>query len=244
MPTVTFHYGTHWDWEPYNPAYEVAPGQWAVNGQKVHFDGPNRLIKVNNDVTQLDVQTDIYSAWKEWTIQLDNSKYEEAISAIGGDPITDTAAVGITYFLENGWRIKMWEGNHELVVDGNIYTREPGDNPFVDPDGNYAVSVVTNKSNLVDIVTTSSTVTNTDITAIAVASATAVWDKPTADIILAGSIGVYIKDQLAKIDGIDANTMAVAVWDVLLADVVSSDTFGEQVKEKLLTKNQFIALNE
>lgn len=247
MTSLYFRYGTQWDWEPYNPSYELSPGQYAVGEQKVHFDGPNKYIVINNGITSLSVQEDIYSAWKEWVIQLDHAKYDQAMTAIGGDPITETTAVGITYFLENGWRIKMWEGNFDLAVDGNLYTREPGQSPYVAPDGNYAVSVTTNRSNLVDIVTSSAAITNTDITAIAAAAASAVWDKPTADIILAGSIGVYIKDQLFKIDGIsgvDANTVAIAVWDTLLADVVSTDTFGEQVKSKLLTKNQFIALQE
>ena len=247
MSTVVFRYGTQWDWRDYDPSNNFSPQQYAMGDQKVHFDGPNKWIVVNEGELTVDVQTDIYSAWKEWIVQFDNSKYEQALTAIGGDPITDTTSVGITYFLENGWRIKLPEADGDYIFDGNLYTREPGQSPYVSPIGDFDTTVSFNRSNLVDIVTSTASLTNTDITSIAAASATAVWDKPTADIILAGSIGVYIKTQLAKIDGIsgvDANTVAVAVWDVLLDDIASSDTFGDQVKNKLLTKNQFLALQE
>jgi hypothetical protein len=247
MSTVTFRYNTQWDWRAYDPTNNFAPGQYAMGAQKVHFDGPNKWIVINNGERALDVQIDIYSAWKEWLVQFDNSKYEQALTSIGGDPITATTSVGITYFLENGWRIKLAEEDGDYIFDGNLYTREPGQSPYLPPDGDFDTTVSFNRSNLVDIVTSTASLTNTDITSIAAASASAVWDKPTADIILAGSIGVYIKTQLAKIDGIsgiDANTVALAVWDVLLADISSSDTFGDQVKNKLLTKSQFIALQE
>jgi len=241
MPNLTFNYGTQWSWEPYNPAYELAPGQFAVNGQKVHFDGPNKLIKVNNDVTSLDVQEDIYSGWKEWLFQLDNSKFDQALSAIGGDPITDTSKVGITYFLENGWRVKTWEGDHELVVDGNLYTREPGGDPFIPPDGEWMVTFSSTRSNLVDVVTAQASLGPGDLTGISAA----VWDRLLVNIITSGSIGVYVKDQLAKIDGLDdSSAIAAAVWDVLLSNINTSGSVGEQVKDKLLKKNDFLALND
>jgi len=52
---------------------------------KITFDGGNKLIIVNNGETSLDVGLDLYSAWKEWMLLSDNSKYPIAFSAIGGD---------------------------------------------------------------------------------------------------------------------------------------------------------------
>ncbi len=120
---------------------------------KVTFDGPNKLILVNDGVTDLNVQIDIYSDWKEWAQIEDNLKYEQALTAIGGDPITATTNVGITYFLENGWRMKAAEGNYVLSVSGNLFTREPGDDPFVPVDGKESkVTINLVRSNLVDLI--------------------------------------------------------------------------------------------
>lgn len=138
MPSIIFNYGEWTYWDPN-----------LVGPQKVTFDGPNKLILVNEGETSIDVQSDIYSNWKEWSTQRDNIKYLEAISVLGGDPITDTTFVGDTYFLENGWRIQPWSSTAGYIVDviGNIYTREAGGNP-VNPTQN--VSVTLTRSNITE----------------------------------------------------------------------------------------------
>ena len=128
---------------------EYAPSSGTFGGQKVTFDGVNKIIFINEGETEIDVRTDIYSNWKEWKMVEDYAKYEQALTAIGGDPITDTTNVGITYFLENGWRIQPWEGNYVLTINGNIYTREPGQNPVIPVSG---VSTSLTRSNLVDLI--------------------------------------------------------------------------------------------
>jgi hypothetical protein len=37
----------------------------------VTFDGPNRLIIVNDGETELEAERDIYSAWKRWMFSLE-----------------------------------------------------------------------------------------------------------------------------------------------------------------------------
>ena len=71
---------------------------------KVTFDGPNRLILINYGETDINVTTQIYSDWKEWMCLNGRyySKYPEAISVIGGEPIGNDQFVGATFFLENG----------------------------------------------------------------------------------------------------------------------------------------------
>lgn len=139
---IHVNYGEWTYWEPYNPPEYVG-------NQKVTFDGPNRLILVNEGETTLDVQEDIYSNWKEWMLQRDNAKYLEAFLPLGGDPITDSTFVGDTYFLENGWRIQPWTSGAGYILDvvGNLYTREPGQNP-VNPTNN--VSVLLTRSNITE----------------------------------------------------------------------------------------------
>ena len=123
---VAFNY-SYWEfWEGYDPANDT------FGSQPVSFDGVNKVIFVNSPtVDSLNVKEDIYSNWKEWMQVRDNQKYEQALTAIGGDPITATESVGITYFLENGWRIRPYSRDHILTVSGNLYTREPGDNPYL-----------------------------------------------------------------------------------------------------------------
>lgn len=96
---------------------------------KVTFDGENRLIIIAPGVTDIDVKVDIYSDWKEWVRVRDYSKYPRALRTIGGDATTPGERAGDLYFLMNGWRIRTWEGSHELSIDGVINvdgTADPG----------------------------------------------------------------------------------------------------------------------
>lgn len=138
MPNIVFNYGEWTYWDP----NEVGP-------QKVTFDGPNKLILINEGETTIDIQKDVYSAWKDWSRQINNLQFLEAISTLGGDPITSETFVGDTYFLENGWRIQPWNSYNGYILDviGNIYTREPGQNP-VNPTPN--VSVTLTRSNITE----------------------------------------------------------------------------------------------
>lgn len=115
----------------------------------VTFDGPNKLILVNSPTTSLDFRTDVYSEWKEWILLSDNAKYPVALSAIGGDPLPGGNILGSTFFLENGWRIRSWEGNHTLTITGNIFTRE-GDAPILPTLGDYNVTTIFTVSSLVE----------------------------------------------------------------------------------------------
>ena len=175
MSSVIFNYN-HWNyWGVYDPANEL------YGDQKVTFDGVNKLILVNEGVTTLNIQTDVYSAWKEWIKDptLQNAQYLKAFSVIGGDPITDDRNVGITYFLENGWRFqpKSDKTSYTLTIEGNIYTRETGETPFLFAEG---VSVSLVRSNIVDLIRVEAlgvNITANDIAAIAAASASGVWDE-------------------------------------------------------------------
>lgn len=122
--------------------------EW-LNAQKVTFDGARRLILVNAGVTELDVQNDLYSNWKEWWLQDDHGAFLQAFSAVGGQPLPGGRALGATYFLENGWRVRTWEGDHRLTVTGNLYTIE-GTPPFVPTLNPHTITIESTVSNLVD----------------------------------------------------------------------------------------------
>jgi len=93
---------------------------------KVTFDGPNRLILINEGETSLVVLDDIYSAWKEW-IQYDNDAafnagYTQALAVTGGDPLPGGESLDATFFLVNNWKLKPYSGNYTLNIDGNLFS--------------------------------------------------------------------------------------------------------------------------
>lgn len=189
---TTIRYGTWWDWLPAN--------EGGYPNQKVAFYGPTRTIFVNEGVTTLDVKTDLYSAWKEWNIASteapDARVWDKAFTAVGGDPITDTQDLGVTYFLENGWRIQPFasKSSYTLTIEGNLYTREAGETPFFFAEG---VSVSLVRSNIVDLITieaASVAISQNDINAIA----DQVWDEQLSGHSQAGSTGRKLKDNLKK----------------------------------------------
>lgn len=110
----------------------------------VIFSGADKLIIVNQGVTALDVQVDIYGLWKQWCITDDNAKYLPALRTIGGDPTVGVKAVAPYFFLMNGWKIRPYEGNHTLNISGNLFVDEPevyGTNITVPTLGTYQVLV-------------------------------------------------------------------------------------------------------
>lgn len=116
---------------------------------KVSFDGPNKIIQVLDLVDSLEFKTDVYSAWKNWCVEGDNLKYQQAIRTVGGDPLTGGNSLGITFFLENGWRLRPFSRDHTLSISGNVYTTEGG-TPFIPVEGSFSVSVIMTVSNLSD----------------------------------------------------------------------------------------------
>ncbi len=159
---------------------------------KVTFDGTNRLIIINTNETEIDVSIDIYSDWKEWVLLDDNFKYTIAISAIGGDPIGGGRFLGTTFFLENDWKIRPYEGNHVLKITGNLYTRD-GTSPLVPTIGTYNVLITMQVSNIIDTVATGgSSYTPSQI-------ADAVWNKTIPSSPVEGSFGEWVSARLLTI---------------------------------------------
>ena len=112
---------------------------------KVQFDGANKKIIVDDTITELDVQIDLYSDWKEWLKESDNSKYLIAMRTVGGDPTTGTKSVAPYFFLMNGWKIRPYEGDHTLTITGNLFVDEPetyGYNLTIPTIGDYTVTVM------------------------------------------------------------------------------------------------------
>lgn len=119
---------------------------------KVTFDGINKLIIVNPGATQLDVQRDIYSAWKEWLLIEDNAKFPQALNLVGGEPTIQGQFLDATFFLLNGWRLKPQSGSYTLDIIGNLFDVD-GEQIFIpadiDPLNPNNININTNTSVIV-----------------------------------------------------------------------------------------------
>lgn len=130
---------------------------------KVTFDGVNRQIVVNAGESVIDVQTDIYSSWKEWSMLGDNSKFLSAIRSIGGDPTAIGERAGDIYFLMNGWVVVV---PHSVDIVGTL-RHDDGIRPYLVLPGGGVIATV---SNLVKTVATIMPVITGDLSTIPSAS--------------------------------------------------------------------------
>jgi hypothetical protein len=92
------------------------------------FEGSIREIVVGAGTSQLNV-VDLYSFWKQWTLE-GNAQYLPAFRAVGGDDLGGGNKVAFYAFLQNNWRIRLPAGLDNLLVSGGILATEELDNPF------------------------------------------------------------------------------------------------------------------
>jgi len=122
----------------------------------VTFDPANlRIVEISaGGDNELSIQ-EVYSEWKAYLLA-DPSRlaYPQAFRYVGSDPISETEALGTTFFLVNGWRIRPAELNHKLTLVGNMFTDPAGADPVVSTLGAFNVRVVSRVSNIIDTVDT------------------------------------------------------------------------------------------
>lgn len=102
----------------------------------ITFDPVNKRIVLDSAYA---TAGQIYSRWKEWVLTGDNTKYEQAFSVLGGDPLGGGLFVASYFFLMNGWRIRPMEADHTLILEGNIAVLGGGI-PVVQTLGQFNVS--------------------------------------------------------------------------------------------------------
>lgn len=213
MPNISLFYG-FWDY-------------WALR-HKVTFDGVNKLILINKGETEIDVQTDIYSDWKEWALLEDNLKYFPPISTVGGEPTISGQRLDVTYFLINGWKIKPYSGTYDLTLIGNIFDIDGGSIKVpadVDPNNPNNITINTNTSVIVRQVDSNSGNISGSVTA------SLVQDQQDALFNIEGKVvSIYnllqspvtaslVSDQLATLN--DIATKISEVWKLHGLDVSS-----------------------
>lgn len=90
---------------------------------------------------------EMYSAWKDWVLTGDNTKYLHAFRYSGYDDIGNDQSTGLHIFLVNGWRFLTYSADHTCYVSGNLRVsrvvgEDVGGSPYVHP-AEYSVHVET-----------------------------------------------------------------------------------------------------
>jgi hypothetical protein len=163
----------------------------------ITIDGPNLTITINS-IGTIGVLT-IYSEWKEWFIDSDNSKYPPAFRVIGGDPLGGGLNAGSYVFLQNqdGWRIKPAEQDGETVITGNLFAEDATIALFIPTEGDFNTNIRLQTSSLTQTQTivSGSGVTEQDKLDIA----DKVWDKPISEHQTPGTFGKYVQDKILNV---------------------------------------------
>jgi len=194
---------------------------------KVTFDGANRIIRVNDGVTELNIKKDIYSDWKEWASLIDNAYWPDACRSIGGDPTVNNQRAGDIYFLKNNW--KLYIDITKVKVTGALFS-DNFDTAYHDLNG-----VPVFPAEVASLVTTAEISTNTGSgSGEGGATAAEIWQ--------------YSTRTLTSAAGPTASEIADAIWDEAYADHNTDGTFGHLVNyigniEKELWVNTELAQN-
>lgn len=106
------------------------------------FNGETKIITLTMGTTVVSVR-DLWSRYVDFIKISDNSKYQFAMSSIGGVPIDPSEGIFIPVyvFLTNGWRIRPQESNHTLTVNDGILLVNGGGDPFLNTIGAYTVRI-------------------------------------------------------------------------------------------------------
>lgn len=107
------------------------------------FNGSSKIISISSGVTSFDVK-DLYSAWKRWTQEDDNSKWTIAFETVGGEPLTTGINSGAYFFIRNdlGWRIKPPEEDTTIYLLGNLAPKDSAYPILIPTNGDFSVLIV------------------------------------------------------------------------------------------------------
>jgi len=84
--------------------------------------------------------TELYSRSADWLALEDNAKYGAVFRQVGGDDLGAGLSIPPYFFLQNTWRVRPMEANHNLTITGNLFV-EGGGVPVVQTLGTYQVNV-------------------------------------------------------------------------------------------------------
>jgi hypothetical protein len=185
------------------------------------FDGNTRIMSLNVGVINFTVSL-LYSDWKRWAALGDNAKFLPAFRYVGGDPTIPGQYLGSTYFIMNGWKIRPYNADHTLIVDGNLFTEDQS-SPFLPALDPHMVAVQMAFSNLTTTIIADAS--GTVITPENIASA--VWEKSkeSSEFSLPGTIGHHVFDTT------ESTVAGVLSAPVSGADFATSGTLANLIRD-------------
>ena len=134
------------------------------------FDGVNKEINLAQGVTAVNVQRDLYSAWKRWVTDGDGSKYDVAFdNSFGGNDVGGGNAVAPYFIFRNdlGWRIHPFHEDAEITFTGNLYAAAPASNMF-GQDSTNEITIILERSVNAALVSTGGSIPTAGEVAVAV----------------------------------------------------------------------------
>ena len=98
----------------------------------IEFDPVNKYILITSPTTEITTQ-EIYNAAMDWADDPHNMQYDPPMRATGKAPLGGGVYTDSIFILQNGWKIKPWSGNYQLVIKGTLITDDESPR-IVNPD--------------------------------------------------------------------------------------------------------------
>lgn len=109
------------------------------------FDGVSLIITLPAGETKIDVETDLYSAWKRFLLaDKENLRFPAAFRTIAGDPLAGGLEAAPYFFLNNvaGWRIKPSEEDITINLIGNLIPEDETLPVVIPTTGDFTVLIL------------------------------------------------------------------------------------------------------
>ncbi len=190
------------------------------------FDGVTKIIRLGVGTVQFSAST-VYSEWKRWATQGDNTKFEPAFDlAVGGNPLGGNILLGSYYFLQNGWKIRPWNADHTLVIEGNLFPVPDDAGLFVSTVDPFNVLIAMRTSSLTQqVLVEQANAINEEVLA------DAVWNKDVSGITAPDYAGTVLQQS-----GVDA-AQAAAQTSAAVTAAENAET-AAQAAESAALANQ------
>ncbi len=125
------------------------------------FDGPNKRIYVQSPTLTFNA-VDLYSDWKRWfKDDVANARFLSAMRSIGGDALSQTKFIAPYIELLNDWKIKPYDGDYSLAVQGNLFATG-GTTPFIGADSGTVLISMETTGNALALATNTETLEDTN----------------------------------------------------------------------------------
>jgi len=103
----------------------------------IEFDPINRYIKITSGTSISALE--IYNATMDWCDEQPTIVHSVPMAAIGKAPLGGGVYTDSIFILQDGWKIKFWNGTYQAVITGTVIT-DDGTPRTVPPDsGNVEV---------------------------------------------------------------------------------------------------------